>query len=78
MLIEELPVVTHMATCVRIGTPEHAHLVTTRIAHFVEANSYRLAGPSREVFLEPPRFERMDQAIVEMQYPIERIDLVAE
>jgi DNA-binding transcriptional MerR regulator len=73
MKLEQLPSVARMATCVRIGLPEHAHLNSARIARFIEANGYRLAGPSREVFLEPPRFERMEQSVVEMQYPVELV-----
>ena len=48
--VRELPAVERMAVCVRIGLPEHAHLVTARIARFVETNGYALSGPSREVF----------------------------
>lgn len=59
-----------MATCVRIGLPEYAHLITAKIAQFMEANGYRLAGPSREVFLQPPNPQRMEESVVEMQYPI--------
>lgn len=68
----ELPAVAQMATCVRIGLPEQAHLVTAKIGQFVGANGYRLAGPSREVFLQAPQLDRMDQSVVEMQFPIER------
>jgi effector-binding domain-containing protein len=53
--------------------PEHAHLITGKIGTFVEANGYRLAGPSREVFLQPPRLDRMAECVVEMQFPIERM-----
>jgi DNA-binding transcriptional MerR regulator len=68
--VEELPAIETMATCVRIGLPEHAHLVTARIAATMEARGFRLAGPSREVFLEPPKFERMQDSVVEMQFPV--------
>ena len=71
MTLHELPAVERMATCVRVGLPEHAHLVTARIARAIEATGHRLAGPSREVFLEPPRFDRMQDSVVEMQYPVE-------
>ena len=70
MTIEELPGIARMATCVRIGLPEHAHLITARIARFIEANGYFLNGPSREVFLEPPQFEQMERSVVEMQFPL--------
>ena len=70
--LRELPAVAHMATCVRVGLPEHAHLITGKIGRYVESNGYRLSGPSREVFLRPPRADRMDESVVEMQFPVER------
>jgi effector-binding domain-containing protein len=57
---------------VRVGLPEHAHLITGRIGRFVEQQGFRLAGPGREVFLRPPRLERMEESVVEMQFPVER------
>ena len=59
-----------MAICVRVGLPEDAHLVTAKIGRFVEFNGEVLAGPSREVFLQPPRLDRMQESVVEMQFPI--------
>jgi len=72
LYVRELPAVPHMAACVRVGLPEHAHLITGKIGRFVESNGYRLAGPSREVFLRPPRPDRMEESVVEMQFPVER------
>lgn len=72
LTIRELPAVQTMATCVRVGLPEDAHLVTAKIGQFVEAKGYQLAGASRELFLEPPRPDRMQEAVVEMQYPVAR------
>jgi DNA-binding transcriptional MerR regulator len=65
----ELPA-ERVAACVRVGLPEQAHLITGKIAKFIAANDYRLAGPSREVFLQWPDIRRLDESIVEMQYPI--------
>jgi effector-binding domain-containing protein len=59
-----------MAICVRVGLPEDAHLVTAKIGRYVEINGDMLAGPSREVFLQPPRLDRVQEWIVEMQFPI--------
>ena len=67
--IHELPE-ARMAICVRVGLPEDAHLVTAKIGRFVEINGDILAGPSREVFLQPPRLDRMHESVVEMQFPI--------
>jgi effector-binding domain-containing protein len=73
LAVRELPAIERMATCVRIGLPERAHLITGRIGMFLEANGYGLAGPGREVFLQPPRLDRMEESVVEMQFPVAKI-----
>jgi DNA-binding transcriptional MerR regulator len=74
LTLRELEAVERMAVCVRVGLPEDAHLVTAKIGRFLEAGGDRLAGPGRELFLQPPDLERMHEAVVEMQFPIERGD----
>jgi DNA-binding transcriptional MerR regulator/effector-binding domain-containing protein len=69
--IRTLPAHAKVATCVRVGSPVHAHLSTAKIARYLEATGYKLAGPSREIFLEPPRDGKIDQAVVEMAFPVE-------
>ena len=68
--VRELEAVDRMAVCVRVGLPENAHLVTAKIGSFLEASGDELAGPSREFFLQPPDLERMQESVVEMQFPI--------
>lgn len=70
--LRELEAVPRMVVCVRVGLPEDAHLITARIGRHVEAGGDRLAGPSREYFLQLPPQERLDQAVVEMQFPVRR------
>jgi DNA-binding transcriptional MerR regulator len=70
--LRELEAVPRMAVCVRVGLPEDAHLVTAKVGRFLAAGGDRLAGPSREVFLQPPDPERMHESVVEMQFPIAR------
>jgi DNA-binding transcriptional MerR regulator len=74
LTVETLPPVERMATCVRVGLPEDAHLVTAKIGRLIEMNGDILAGPGREVFLRPPRVDRMHEAVVEMQFPISRYE----
>jgi hypothetical protein len=71
LAIRTLPAHTRVATCVRVGSPIHAHLTTGRIARYLEATGYRIAGPSREIFLEPPRDGQIDHSVVEMAFPVE-------
>jgi DNA-binding transcriptional MerR regulator len=61
--------VPRMAVCVRKGPPEQAHATTGAIARHIEARGLRLAGPNRELFLQPPRPDRMHDVVVEMQFP---------
>jgi DNA-binding transcriptional MerR regulator/effector-binding domain-containing protein len=66
----ELPGET-MATLVRPGTNMESHTSFGAVGTWIEANNYQIAGPCREVFLEPitgpPGFEG---ALVEIQFPI--------
>ena len=71
LTLRALESIERMAVCVRVGPPEHAHLITAKIGCFVAANGYQLAGPSREVFLHPPDLDRMHEAVLEMQFPIQ-------
>jgi DNA-binding transcriptional MerR regulator len=69
--VRTLPPVEDLAACVRIGPPQDAHATTARIGRFIEANGYRISGPNREVFLQRPSAGRMEDAVVEMQFPVE-------
>ncbi len=68
--LRQIEAVERMAVCVRVGLPEQSHLVTAKIGRYLEAAGDTLAGPSREVFLQPPDLEKMHEAVVEMQFPI--------
>jgi DNA-binding transcriptional MerR regulator len=67
----ELPAVETMATIVRPGTNAASHTSFGAIGSWIEANAYEIAGPCRDVFLEPitgpPGFEG---ALVEIQFPV--------
>ncbi|WP_065754607.1 MerR family transcriptional regulator [Bradyrhizobium paxllaeri] len=67
----ELPAVEMMATIVRPGTNMESHTSFGAVGTWIEANHYQIAGPCREVFLEPitgpPGFEG---ALVEIQFPV--------
>ena len=69
----ELPAVETMATIVRPGTNAESHTSFSTVGRWIEANAYEIAGPCREIFLEPitgpPGFEG---ALVEIQFPVRR------
>lgn len=70
LTVRDLPAEPHLAVCVRHGPPQDAHLTTAQIGRFIEAGGYRIRGPGREVFLSGPDPLRMEQSVVEMQFPI--------
>lgn len=69
----ELPAVATMATIVRPGTNAESHTSFSTVGRWIEANACEIAGPCREIFLEPitgpPGFEG---ALVEIQFPVRR------
>jgi DNA-binding transcriptional MerR regulator len=68
-----LPAVETMATIVRSGPDEQSHQAFGAIGGWIEANDYALAGPCREVFLEPPTGPpHPDGMLVEIQFPVRR------
>jgi effector-binding domain-containing protein len=69
--VSDLPGCERVATCVRVGPPDRAHLTTARIGRWLEAGGYRIVGPNREIFLKPPAPDRLAESVVEMAFPIE-------
>jgi DNA-binding transcriptional MerR regulator len=67
----ELPAVETMATIVRQGTNPESHAAFGAIGTWVEAHRFEIAGPCREVFLEPVTgVPGLAEALVEIQFPV--------
>ncbi len=72
MTTRELPGVEAMATAIGIGGPAGCSLSYSAIGLWTEANGYQFAGAGREVFLEVPDLDKMEEMILEIQFPISR------
>jgi DNA-binding transcriptional MerR regulator len=70
--VHTLPAVPLMATVVQVGGFEQNCRSYGAIGIWVEDNGYRLAGPGREVLIQPPRTEQLDEMVTEIQFPVER------
>jgi DNA-binding transcriptional MerR regulator len=71
LTMRELPAVPTLATVVRSGPAPELHLAFGALGTWMEANHYRVAGPCREVFLEPPfQTPGSDHVTVEIQFPV--------
>jgi len=71
--MHELPAVPTMATAVQTGGPDLVFVALGRIAHWIEANGYRIVGPYREIGVELPGSDTFDEMIIEVQMPLERM-----
>jgi DNA-binding transcriptional MerR regulator len=71
--MRELPAVQTMATAVQTGSPDLVFVALGRIAHWIEANGYRIAGPYRELGLELVKKSASDDMLIEIHMPIENM-----
>lgn len=70
----ELPAVETMATIVRQGANAESHAPFTAIGIWIKANAHEIAGPCREVFLEPVTgLAGLAGALLEIQFPVRRV-----
>ena len=69
LALTELPASATLATIVRTGPLYQSHLAFGRLGVWMEANSYEIAGPCREVFLDMP-FQIPGDPAVEIQFPV--------
>ncbi len=71
---KELPY-QELALCmVHVGLPCTTFKTRVNIACWMEENHYQLCAPAREIFIVPPQEGKFDQTVVELQYPIEKIE----
>lgn len=70
----ELPSVEQMACIIHEGSYETVGGTYGQLMQWVEANDYRLVGPTREVYLQGPESGRDPSSYVtEIQFPVEKV-----
>ena len=69
LALTELPASDTLATLVRTGPLYQSHLAFGKLGVWMEANSYEIAGPCREIFLDMP-FQIPGDPAVEIQFPV--------
>jgi DNA-binding transcriptional MerR regulator len=72
LILRELPAVPSLATLVRRGPRYESHLGYGALGCWMSANRYEITGPSREVLLELPAFQRpgLEDMVMEIQFPV--------
>jgi DNA-binding transcriptional MerR regulator len=72
LTMRELPPASSLATLVRRGPRYQSHIGYGALGLWMSANRYQIDGPSREVLLELPAFQRPGQEdmVMEIQFPV--------
>ncbi len=74
--VRELPTVETMASSVYHGSYDAFDTVGQvyqSLAKWIETNGYRIIGPCRELYLQPPDFSRGETVgVMEIQFPVEK------
>ena len=68
--LRQLPAEAHILTVTRVGHPKLAHRSYSALGTWAQANGYRFSGPVREVFLNPPNPDRINETVCEVQVPL--------
>jgi DNA-binding transcriptional MerR regulator len=71
--VYELPAVKNMACIIHIGLYTEVSKTYEAMMKWLEANNYRIVGPSREVYLEYDPNGDPSKYVTEIQFPVEKI-----
>lgn len=71
MTVKTLPAVDTMATLAYVGNPQDLHIAFSALGEWMELHDYHIAAEPREIYIEPPRPGHEDEAVVEIQVPVE-------
>jgi DNA-binding transcriptional MerR regulator len=74
LTVRELPAVERMATSVHRGLDDHP-ITYNALGRWLEQQHYRIVGPGREVLLEQYDPAEPETCIMEIQFPVERINV---
>ena len=72
--IGQLPAVPQMATIVHKGLADHP-ITYNALGCWLEENQYHIVGPGREILLENHYPDQPEKCVLEIQFPVERLNL---
>jgi effector-binding domain-containing protein len=72
--VRELPGVDQMACLVHEGSYEGFSDAYARLLGWIEANSYRIVGPNREIYIKGPGPDyEPSEYVTELQFPVQKL-----
>lgn len=73
--VKDLAPIESAASIVHVGGYDRLSATYTILGKWIEANGYRVAGASREIYLSPAGVD--SEPVVEIQWPVERVGNIA-
>jgi DNA-binding transcriptional MerR regulator len=74
LAVQELPAIDTMATLVHIGKVSDSHHSYGVLGTWLEQNQWQIIGVGREILMQLPLQGKEDEAVIEIQLPVSRID----
>ena len=74
LTLRALPAVDTMATLVHVGQVDASHQGYGMLGTWIERNEWQIIGAGREILMQLPQPDNGDQAVMEIQLPVRKLD----
>jgi hypothetical protein len=74
LTLRTLPAVETMATLAHVGRVSDSHRGYGALATWIEQHGWQMSGAGRDLLLQLPQSKQQDEAVIEIQLPVSRID----
>jgi DNA-binding transcriptional MerR regulator len=74
LTLRTLPAIETMATLAHVGRVSDSHRSYGALATWIERHGWQMSGAARDILLQLPQSEEQDEAVIEIQLPVTRVD----
>jgi len=74
LTVHELPAIDTVATLVHVGRVDDTHSGYGELGTWIEQKGWQISGAGREILMQLPLAGEEDEAVIEIQLPVSRID----
>ncbi len=74
LTLHELPAIDTVATLVHVGRVNDTHSGYGELGTWIEQKGWQMSGVGREILMQLPLTSEEDEAVIEIQLPVSRLD----
>ena len=74
LTLRELPAIDTVATLAHVGQVNDTHSGYGELGTWIEQKGWQMSGAGREILMQLPLTSEEDEAVIEIQLPVSRID----